>query len=99
MRARGLSYIPYLFVAPLLQNRGIGSLLLRRMETIFELEGAGHCQLDTLADNVRAVNFYQRQGYRILALKPQGRGDRDPSTSVRLEKPLQPFRGPVGNLE
>ncbi|SFZ81988.1 Acetyltransferase (GNAT) family protein [Devosia enhydra] len=93
MRARGLSYIPYLFVTPLLQNQGIGSMLLRRMETIFELEGAGYVQLDTLADNVRAVTFYQRQGYRILALKPQGRVAGDTTMSVRLEKPLSPYRG------
>jgi ribosomal-protein-alanine N-acetyltransferase len=99
LRARGMSYIPYLFVTPLLQNRGIGSLLLRRMETMFELEGAAYCQLDTLADNVRAVAFYQRQGYHILALRPQGRGDHDPSTSVRLEKALKPFRGEIEDLE
>ncbi|MGV3652196.1 MAG: GNAT family N-acetyltransferase [Devosia sp.] len=93
MRARGLSYIPYLFVTPLLQNHGIGSMLLRRMETIFELEGAAYAQLDTLADNVRAVAFYQHHGYRILALKPQGRVASDTTMSVRLEKPLSPYRG------
>lgn len=95
MRARGLSYIPYLFVTPLLQNHGIGTLLLRRMETLFELEGAGYSQLDTLADHVRAVTFYQRQGYRILALKPHGRVADDTTMSVRLEKPLAPYRGRI----
>ena len=99
MRARGMSYIPYLFVTPLLQNHGIGTLLLRRMETVFELEGASFAQLDTLADNVRAVSFYQRQGYRIMALKPQGRAERDPSMSVRLEKPLAPYRGPITDVD
>ncbi len=61
-RARSRPYIPYLFVTPSLQNQGIGTLLLRRMESIIELEGADRVQLDTLSDNVRAVNFYQHQG-------------------------------------
>jgi ribosomal-protein-alanine N-acetyltransferase len=96
-RAKGRPYIPYLFVTPLLQNRGIGTLLLRRMESVLELEGADRVQLDTLSDNVRAVNFYQHQGYRILVLKRDGAGSQDPETSVRLEKRLSPWRGPLND--
>ena len=98
-RARGRAYIPYLFVVPELQNQGIGTLLLRRMESLMELEGAARVQLDTLSDNVRAVTFYQRQGYRILALKHEGPPGRDPQTSVRLEKQLSPYSGPVTDIE
>jgi ribosomal-protein-alanine N-acetyltransferase len=98
-RARGRSYIPYLFVTPLLQNLGIGTLLLMRMESMLELEGFGRVQLDTLADNVRAVSFYQRQGYRIMALPPEERRGRSPETGVRLEKQLSPWRGPVGGAD
>lgn len=94
-RARGKAYIPFLFVAPLSQNQGIGTLLLKRMESILELEGCDQVQLDTLSDNVRAVNFYQHQGYQILALKHEGGQGRDPQTSVRLEKRLEPYRGPL----
>jgi ribosomal-protein-alanine N-acetyltransferase len=94
-RARGRPYIPYLFVAPLSQNQGIGTLLLKRMESVLELEGCDRVQLDTLSDNVRAVNFYQHQGYQILALKREGPPGRDPHTSVRLEKRLSPYRGPL----
>ena len=39
-RSRGRAYIPFLFVTPLLQNQGVGSSLLRRMESMLELEGA-----------------------------------------------------------
>jgi ribosomal-protein-alanine N-acetyltransferase len=95
MRARGAAYIPYLFVTPLLQNHGIGTMLLQRMETMLELEGARQVQLDTLADNVRAVTFYQRHGYQILALRPQGRTSHDLAMSVRLEKPLTPYLGSI----
>jgi ribosomal-protein-alanine N-acetyltransferase len=94
-RGRGRAYIPYLFVTPMLQNRGIGTLLLRRIESMLELEGADRVQLDTLGDNVRAVNFYQHQGYRILVLRREGTPGRDPETNVRLEKRLNPWRGPI----
>ena len=60
-----------------------------------ELEGHDRVQLDTLSDNVRAVNFYQHQGYRILVLKREGSQSSDAQLSVRLEKRLSPYRGPV----
>ena len=98
-RARGRAYIPYLFVTPLLQNHGIGTLLLHRMESLLELEGADRVHLNTLADNVRAVSFYQHQGYRILAMRPEDQSVRNAETSVRLEKALAPYRGPVSDTE
>ena len=94
-RARGRAYVPFLFVAPEVQGQGIGSLLLRRMESVLELEGAKAVYLETPADNVRAVRFYQKQGYRILAMRPNGRPGHDPFSSVRLEKLLHPFVGVV----
>ena len=87
------AYIPYLFVAPEAQGHGLGSLLLRRMESMLELAGAERVYLETPADNVRAVRFYERQGYRILALKPDSRSGHDPFLSVHLEKHLRPFSG------
>ena len=98
-RARGRAYIPFLFVTPLLQNQGVGSALLRRMESMLELEGAERIQLDTLADNVRAVNFYQHQGYQILALKSEGPPGHEAQMSIRLEKRLDPWRGPIDDIE
>jgi len=95
-RARSRAYVPFLFVAPEMQSRGIGKALLRRMETLFELEGAESVQLDTLSDNVRAVKFYQHQGYQILALRSQA-GDHDPQVSIRLEKRLSPWRAPLND--
>ena len=98
-RQRGKAYIPYLFVTPLLQNHGIGSALLRRMESMLELQGADRVQLDTLADNVRAVTFYQHQGYQILVLKSEGKPGESAALSIRLEKRLQPFRGLIADVE
>jgi ribosomal-protein-alanine N-acetyltransferase len=98
-RARSRAYIPFLFVTPEYQSHGVGSSLLRRMESMLELEGESRVLLETPADNVRAVRFYERQGYRILALKPDGRDTHGPLTSVRLEKRLSPFRGPVPDVD
>jgi ribosomal-protein-alanine N-acetyltransferase len=95
-RARGRAYIPYLFVDPDMQGLGIGSLLLKRMESMLELVGASRVALETPADNVRAVRFYERQGYRILAMRPDGKPGRDPFMSVHLEKALRPYAGPIG---
>ena len=94
-RSPGRSYIPYLFVDPDVQSRGIGSMLLHRMEAMLELEGAARIHLETPADHVRAVRFYERQGYKILAMKPDGRGHH-PLMSVHLEKRLSPFSGEIG---
>lgn len=89
------SYIPYLFVMPDMQGHGIGAFLLNRMEVILELQGASKVQLETPADNVRAVRFYERQGYQILALRSEGRGVHEALMSVHLEKALHPYRGEV----
>jgi 2-amino-4-hydroxy-6-hydroxymethyldihydropteridine diphosphokinase len=98
-RARNRAYIPFLFVTPEYQGHGIGSALLRRTESLLELEGEQRVLLETPADNVRAVRFYERQGYHILALKPDGRNLVGSMTSVRLEKRLAPFRGPVPDVD
>ena len=98
-RSRGRAYIPFLFVTPLLQNQGVGSSLLKRMESMLELEGADRIQLDTLADNVRAVNFYQHHGYQILALKSEGQPGREAQMGIRLEKRLDPWNGPIDDIE
>lgn len=96
-RIRGKSYIPYLMVAPAFQGQGIGAVLLRRMESMLELEGQPRVQLETPADNVRAVRFYEKQGYHILALKADGRSAHEAFMSVRLEKRLRPYTGPIGD--
>jgi len=94
-RSARRAYIPYLFVMPELQGHGLGSMLLRRMESMLELEGAERVQLETPADNVRAVRFYEKQGYRILALRPDGRAAHEAFMSVHLEKRLMPFEGEI----
>ncbi|UYO00379.1 MAG: GNAT family N-acetyltransferase [Devosia sp.] len=98
-RVKGRNYIPYLFVMPDLQSNGLGRMLLSRMEAMLELEGAQRIRLETPADHVRAVQFYERQGYRILALKTDGRRSQDPFGSVHLEKWLHPYDGEIEDLD
>jgi len=95
-RSRRRNYIPFLFVMPDMQGHGIGARLLNRMETMLELEGAERVLLETPADNVRAVRFYERQGYHILALRTEARAAHEPFMSVHLEKELHPFDGEIG---
>jgi 2-amino-4-hydroxy-6-hydroxymethyldihydropteridine diphosphokinase len=94
-RAVRRNYIPYLFVMPDMQGNGIGARLLNRMETVMELQGASKVQLETPADNVRAVRFYERQGDQFLALRSAGRGAHEALMSVHLEKLLHPYSGDV----
>ena len=98
-RSAGRAYIPYLFVTPHRQGHGIGAALLCRMESVLELEGRDRVLLETPADHVRAVRFYERQGYHILAVKAESRQGASPLNSVRLEKRLQPFRGSVPDID
>ncbi|MBF0678339.1 MAG: GNAT family N-acetyltransferase [Devosia sp.] len=87
------NYIPFLFVAPECQGQGVGRELLSRMEVMLELEGAERVHLETPADNVRAVRFYERQGYRIMALRGSDGDVRQSFMSVHLEKRLNPLSG------
>ncbi|MCS6758973.1 MAG: GNAT family N-acetyltransferase [Candidatus Devosia euplotis] len=96
-RAARRAYIPYLFVILELQRNGLGSMLLRRMESMLKLAGAERVHLETPADNVPAVRFYEKQGYRILALRPEGRDTARPLISVHLERRLRPLSGDIGH--
>lgn len=98
-RARGRAYVPFLFVETTAQGHGVGSALMKRMESILELEGYDRVQLETPADHVRAVRFYERQGYRILAMKADSRHEYEPLMSVRLEKRLTPFKGLIDDID
>jgi 2-amino-4-hydroxy-6-hydroxymethyldihydropteridine diphosphokinase len=92
-RFPGKAYIPYLFVSPEVQRQGVGGLLLRRMESMLEFEGKSCVQLETPADHVEAVRFYEQQGYHILAMRSQRPSAQRLYPSVRLEKRLNPFCG------
>jgi ribosomal-protein-alanine N-acetyltransferase len=51
-------------VSPVYRHRGIGRLLLKRIEHQFMLELATAVQLEVRASNTNAQKFYRRLGYR-----------------------------------
>ena len=69
------------------------------MESILELEGHDRVLLDTFADNVRAVHFYQQHGLPDPGAQDGRPPGRDPLTGVRLEKRLTPYRGPIQDVD
>lgn len=98
-RGAGPAYIAFLFVSPRFQGLGVGGALLARMESLLELKGVRRVHLETPAENTRAMRFYERQGYRILAMRPQVDATYPAYTSVRLEKRLAPYAGPLEDGE
>ncbi len=53
-----------IYVLPGCQDRGIGSALMQRAEDHARAAGAKKIELNVLAENLGAVEFYQRLGYR-----------------------------------
>ena len=54
------NFLHNLFVDPAFQGKGVGSALLRHVQTTFTSTGALKC----LANNQAALEFYQRHGWR-----------------------------------
>lgn len=52
-------------------NQGIGSALLQKVETTAVLSHKTGVELITTNDNLHALGFYQRRGYRLTQLFPE----------------------------
>lgn len=52
------------------EGPGIGSTLISFVEQTVRLAGIGRIWLVTSNDNLDALRFYQRRGYRIVAVRP-----------------------------
>lgn len=63
-------------------GQGTGALLLDAAEDRLRRRGVERVWLLTTEDNLRAVRFYRRQGYRLVAVH------RDAMDRVRAEKPF-----------
>jgi len=72
------------------EGRGVGAALLQRAEQWAREQGCDRLWLVTTNDNLRAIGFYQRRGFRILAVHP------DAVTRSRELKPDIPERGQGG---
>ncbi|TFB22843.1 GNAT family N-acetyltransferase [Filobacillus milosensis] len=52
----------------LVENKGIGSKLIQQVEEMAKLNDCQHIKLITTNDNLRAIGFYQKRGYRLAEL-------------------------------
>lgn len=66
-------------------NRGIGSALLQSVENEARQNGCSHMFLITSNDNLAALRFYQRRGYRIKGVSV---GAIDEARKIKPEIPL-----------
>ncbi|MHA1654544.1 MAG: GNAT family N-acetyltransferase [Candidatus Thorarchaeota archaeon] len=74
----------------LVMGMGVGSALLSALENELRKRGVSRVWLVTTNDNLRAVRFYQRRGYRISAIYP---GAADNAQKIKPEIPTKGFYG------
>lgn len=72
------------------EDKGIGSALLAAVVDLAQREGARRLWLVTSNDNVRAIRFYQRRGWNMVAFYP------DAIVEARKIKPEIPRIGDNG---
>ncbi len=72
------------------RHMGLGSALLKRVETTAREHGCLRCWLVTTNDNLDGLRFYQRRGYRLSAIYFGA------VTAARLVKPAIPLVGDYG---
>ena len=66
---------------------GIGSALLSTLLNVLRSRGASKLVVFTTNDNVNALRFYQRRGFRLTALRPNAMEE------ARKLKPSVPIEG------
>ena len=72
------------------RHEGIGTVLIEAVRAEARRRGCHRVTLTTTNDNIGALRFYQRRGFRLAAVRP-GAVDRS-----RLRKPEIPLTGDFG---
>lgn len=78
----GDDVISDIWVAPACEGRGAGSALIRALESQIARRGYRQARIQVAAQNERALQLYQRLGYRVLWRKIAF----DPILKIDLEK-------------
>jgi ribosomal-protein-alanine N-acetyltransferase len=60
-------HIITLNVAPSYRRKGIGTLMLKEVETILKEKGVNECHLEVREDNLAALKLYLKSGYVKIA--------------------------------
>lgn len=71
----------------LIEGAGIGSALIEAVKAAARQAGCNRLWLITTNDNLRALGFYQKRGFKLKAVYP------DAVTAARLKKPEIPLIG------
>ncbi|WP_027410288.1 GNAT family N-acetyltransferase [Anoxybacteroides tepidamans] len=69
------------------EGKGIGTALLKRLETLVQEHGYNRIQLITTNDNLNALRFYQKRGYQLMRVFPNA------VEKARRLKPSIPLTG------
>jgi ribosomal-protein-alanine acetyltransferase len=93
-RRRGskVAHLASIAVGPEMAGHGVGSELLRRVETDAARRGAACVRLEVRSDNSVARHLYELAGYHVIATL-DGYYE-DGTAAIRYEKLLAPRRGP-----
>ncbi|MBS7246827.1 MAG: GNAT family N-acetyltransferase [Candidatus Jordarchaeales archaeon] len=76
-------------VLPDFRRRGIGRLLLEKLEEELARQGAVKCRLEVMEGNIPALQLYSKMGYHRLGVIRRYYGDKD---GIVMEKVLKPLR-------
>jgi ribosomal protein S18 acetylase RimI-like enzyme len=79
-------HLAHVYVPPDRWGEGVGRRLLADVETLAHEQGADRLRLGVLADNDRAVAFYERAGFERV---DTGHDDRLDAPNHTYEKPLE----------
>jgi GNAT superfamily N-acetyltransferase len=72
------------------RRQGVGSALLVALVERLRMEGLARLHVTTTNDNLDALRFYQRRGFRIVAVRPGA------VEAARIRKPTIPEVGDYG---
>ena len=82
--------LDYIYVDDKFRSSGIGSKLMNEVELLAKQKGINKIKLITTNDNLQALKFYQKRGYRIVRVIT------DAVVKAREIKPSIPFIGNDG---
>jgi GNAT superfamily N-acetyltransferase len=69
-KAKGRTFAELITLDALTARRGVGTALIEGILSKLRSQGVNVLQVTTTNDNLDALRFYQRRGFRIIAVRP-----------------------------
>lgn len=86
----GNEFVEIVTINSLVERQGVGTSLVEASANLAKSRGAHDLRLFTTNDNLHAIGFYQKRGFRLYAIH------RDTMTRARVVKPEIPVVGHEG---